>query len=35
MPPLGECLHHIAAAVAMVDDFGQKHETSQKIFLAS
>jgi hypothetical protein len=25
MPPLSECLHCIAAAAAMVDNFGQKH----------
>ena len=35
MPPLGECLHHIAAAADMVDNFGRKHKTLKKIFLAS
>ena len=30
MTPSGKCLHRIAAADAMVDDFGQKHETLQK-----
>ena len=36
MPPLGECSHRIAAAAAIVDDFGQKHKTLTKnLFLAS
>jgi hypothetical protein len=26
----GECSHHIAAAAAMVDDFGRKHKTLTK-----
>jgi hypothetical protein len=30
MPPSGECLHCIAAAAAMVDDFGRKHKTLTK-----
>jgi len=30
MPPLGECLHRIAAAAPMVDDFGRKHKTQSK-----
>ena len=30
MPPLGECSHCIAAAAAMVNDFGQKHKTLTK-----
>jgi hypothetical protein len=30
MPPLGECLHRIDAAVAMVDDFCRKHKTLTK-----
>jgi len=30
MLPSGECLHCIAAAAAMVDDFGQKHKTTTK-----
>ena len=30
IPPLGECLHRIAAAAAMVDDFGRKHKTLTK-----
>jgi hypothetical protein len=33
MPPLGTCLHRIAAAAAMVDDFGQKHKTLTKIYI--
>jgi hypothetical protein len=36
MPPSGKCLHHIAAAAAMVYDFGRKHKTPTKnLFLAS
>ena len=36
MPPLGECLHHIATAAAMVVDFGRKHKIlTKKLFLAS
>jgi len=27
MLPSGECLHRIAAAAAMVDNFGRKHKT--------
>jgi hypothetical protein len=27
MLPSGECLHRIAVAAAMVDEFGQKHKT--------
>ena len=27
MPPSGECLHCIAAAAALADDFGRKHKT--------
>jgi hypothetical protein len=30
MPPSGECSHHIAAAAAMVDNFGRKHKTPTK-----
>jgi hypothetical protein len=30
MPPSVECLHHIAPAAAMVDDFRQKHKTLTK-----
>jgi hypothetical protein len=30
LPPSGECLHRIAAAAAMVDDFGRKHKTLTK-----
>ena len=30
MLPLDECLHCIAAAATMVDDFGQKHKTLTK-----
>jgi hypothetical protein len=30
MPPSGECSHRIAAAAAMVDDFGRKHKTLTK-----
>jgi hypothetical protein len=30
MPPTGECSHCIAAAAAMVNDFGQKHITLTK-----
>jgi hypothetical protein len=30
MPPSGEFLHRIAAAAAMVNDFGRKHETLTK-----
>jgi hypothetical protein len=30
IPPSGECSHRIAAAAAMVDDFGQKHKTLTK-----
>jgi hypothetical protein len=30
MPPLGEFSHRIAAAAAMVDDFGRKHKTLTK-----
>jgi hypothetical protein len=30
MPPSGECLHSIAAAATMVDNFGQKHKTLTK-----
>jgi hypothetical protein len=33
MPPSGECSHHIAAAAAMVDDFGQKHKTPTKNYV--
>ena len=36
MPPSGECSYHIAAAAAMVDDFGRKHKTLTKnYFFAS
>jgi hypothetical protein len=38
MLPLGQCLHRIAVAAAMVDDFGsktQKQNTNNKLFLAS
>ena len=30
MPPSGECSHRIAAAAAMVEDFGRKHKTLTK-----
>jgi hypothetical protein len=30
MPPLDECLHCIAAAATMVDDFSRKHKTLTK-----
>ena len=30
MPPSGECLHRIAKAAAIVDDFGRKHKTLTK-----
>jgi hypothetical protein len=30
MPPSGECSHPIAAAAAMVEDFGRKHKTLTK-----
>jgi hypothetical protein len=30
MLPSGKCLHLIAAAAAMVDDFGRKHKTLTK-----
>jgi hypothetical protein len=30
MPPLGECLHHIAPAAAKVIDFGCKHKSLTK-----
>jgi len=30
MPPLGECLHHIAMAAAIVDEYGRKHKTPTK-----
>ncbi len=30
MSPSGECLHHIAEAAAMVDEFSQKHKTLTK-----
>jgi hypothetical protein len=32
MPPLGELSHCIAAAAAMVDNFGQKHKTLKTNF---
>jgi hypothetical protein len=36
MPPLGKCLHCIAAAATMVYDFGSKTQnTNKKLFLAS
>jgi hypothetical protein len=35
MPSLGECLHHIARAAAMIDDFGGKHKNTNKKRLAS
>jgi hypothetical protein len=38
MLPLGQCLHCIAVAAAMVDDFGsktQKSNNNKKLFLAS
>ncbi len=33
MLPLGECSHCIAAAAAMVDDFGRKHKTLTKNYV--
>jgi hypothetical protein len=30
MPTLGECSHHIAVVAAMVNNFGQKHNTLTK-----
>jgi len=35
MPPLalGECLHHIAAAAAIVDDLCRKHKTLTKNYI--
>jgi hypothetical protein len=30
MPPSGGCSHRIAAAAAMVEDFGRKHKTLTK-----
>jgi hypothetical protein len=30
MPPSSECSHRIAAAAAMVDDFGRKYKTQTK-----
>ena len=33
MPPLGRCSHRIAAAAAMVDDFGRKHKTLTKNYI--
>jgi hypothetical protein len=30
MPPSVECSHRIAAAAAMVNDFGRKHKTLTK-----
>jgi hypothetical protein len=36
MPPLGECLHHIAPAAAMVNEFVENTQnTYKKLFLAS
>ena len=32
MLPTGECLHRIATAAAMVDEFGRKHKTLIKTF---
>ena len=34
MLPLGECLQRIAAAAAMVDDFGQKQKHYQKTIIS-
>ena len=35
MPPLGKCLHRIAAAAAMVNNFVVKHKTLTKTYLSS
>jgi hypothetical protein len=35
MAPSGECSHCIATAAAMVNDYGRKHKTLTKTFLAS
>jgi hypothetical protein len=32
MPPLGKCSHRIAAAAAMVANFGRKHKPLPKIY---
>jgi hypothetical protein len=32
MPPSGKCLHGIAPASAMVDEFGAKHKTPTKYY---
>ena len=34
MSPSGECSHRIAAAAAMVDDFGQKQKHYQKTIIS-
>jgi hypothetical protein len=34
MLPSGEYSHRIAAAAAMVDDFGRKHKTQTKTILS-
>jgi hypothetical protein len=35
MPPSGECLHRIAPAAAMVDDFEKKRKNTTKTQLLS
>ncbi len=35
MPPLGECLRHIAPAAAMVDEYIENTQILKKAFLAS
>jgi hypothetical protein len=34
MLPLGECSHRIAAAAAMVDNFGRKHKKPTNFFFS-
>ena len=34
MPPMGECLRHIARAAAMINYFGGKHKNTNKKMLS-